>query len=260
MLVSFCLRLAWGLIACTLFLPAAVVPPRFFRVQYLATLGLLAVAAFFLREQGDWAVWLSLGGAAALAFAGSVIWHLDGAPGGRSLGFLSGAALSAALVFGGAAAREDVRPAAGPPSTHGAEAWAIADDFAAGAVLGSATTAMLMGHSYLIAPAMSLTPLFRLLAALGVSLTMRAALAAVGLWLWTRGSGTANLEGEMLLWLPARWILGVLAPFFLGWMAWETARIRSTQSATGILYVVTIVCFLGELTSQLLVSRTGYFL
>ena len=36
-------------------------------------------------------------------------------------------------------------------------------------------------------------------------------------------------------------------------MAWETARIRSTQSATGILYVVTIVCFLGEL-----LSRWGY--
>ena len=35
-------------------------------------------------------------------------------------------------------------------------------------------------------------------------------------------------------------------------MAWRTARIRSTQSATGILYVVVIFCFLGELTSQLL--------
>jgi hypothetical protein len=46
----------------------------------------------------------------------------------------------------------------------------------------------------------------------------------------------------------------------LAWMAWETARIRSTQSATGILYVVVIVCFLGDLTSQLLVARTGYVL
>jgi hypothetical protein len=40
-------------------------------------------------------------------------------------------------------------------------------------------------------------------------------------------------------------------------MAWETARIRSTQSATGILYVAVIMCFLGELTSQLLVEKTG---
>ena len=46
--------------------------------------------------------------------------------------------------------------------------------------------------------------------------------------------------------------LGFVAPLVLGWMAWQTARIRSTQSATGILYVVVIFCFLGELTSLLL--------
>jgi len=40
-------------------------------------------------------------------------------------------------------------------------------------------------------------------------------------------------------------------------MALETARIRSTQSATGILYVVVILVFLGELTSQLLGEKTG---
>jgi hypothetical protein len=43
-------------------------------------------------------------------------------------------------------------------------------------------------------------------------------------------------------------------------MAWQSARIRSTQSATGILYVVVIFCFLGELTSQLLLGSTGYAL
>ena len=84
MLVSFCLRLAWGLIACTLFLPAAVVPPRFFRVQHLTALGLLAVAAFFLRDQADAWCWLALGLAAALAFVGSIVWHVEGAPGGRT--------------------------------------------------------------------------------------------------------------------------------------------------------------------------------
>jgi hypothetical protein len=60
--------------------------------------------------------------------------------------------------------------------------------------------------------------------------------------------------------LLVRWGLGIVAPVVLGWMAWETARIRSTQSATGILYVVVIVCFLGELTSQLLVDKTGFVL
>ena len=49
-----------------------------------------------------------------------------------------------------------------------------------------------------------------------------------------------------------RWAVGFAGVLGLTWMAWRTARIRSTQSATGILYVVVIFCFLGELTGQLL--------
>jgi hypothetical protein len=48
--------------------------------------------------------------------------------------------------------------------------------------------------------------------------------------------------------------LGFVGPLVFGWMAWQSARIRSTQSATGILYVVVIFCFLGELTGQLMHS------
>jgi hypothetical protein len=133
----------------------------------------------------------------------------------------------------------------------------MADDVASAAVLGSATTAMLMGHSYLIAPAMSMTPLLRLLAALGATLLIRIAGAGLGLWQWTAVGSTGNLDSETMLWMAARWLLGFVGPLVLGWLAWETARIRSTQSATGILYVVVILCFLGELTSLLLVAKTG---
>jgi hypothetical protein len=38
-------------------------------------------------------------------------------------------------------------------------------------------------------------------------------------------------------------------------MAWQTAKIRSTQSATGILYVVVILTFLGELVGQVLLRN-----
>jgi len=249
MLAAFCLRLAWGLIVSMLFLPSAIVPPRFFRVQYLTALGLLAVATFFLREQAELWLWLAVAGAAAVCFLGSIVWHVDGAPGGRVLGWLGGAALTVALILGGQTVRGEQDAG-----------WRAADDVAAGMVLGAATTAMLMGHSYLIAPAMSLAPLYRSLILLGVALSVRTALAAYGLWLWTHSGATPALQGDLLLWLPARWVLGILSPMILGWMAWETTRLRSTQSATGILYVVTIVCFLGELTSQLLMEKTGYLL
>jgi hypothetical protein len=84
---------------------------------------------------------------------------------------------------------------------------------------------------------------------------LRAAVAVVGLWYWTAEPSLVNLQTG--LWLVPRWALGIVGPLALGWMAWETARIRSTQSATGILYVVVIFCFLGELTSQLLLSQSG---
>jgi len=164
---------------------------------------------------------------------------------GTLLIWLSAPALGAVLLMAGSAYRDP---------------WLVVDDLASAALLGSATTAMLMGHSYLIAPAMSLTPLNRLLAALGICLLIRMVLAGFGLWSWTGQLGSANLETEMWFLLLVRWSLGIVAPLVLGWMAWETARIRSTQSATGILYVVVIVCFLGELTSQLLVDRTGFVL
>ncbi len=60
---------------------------------------------------------------------------------------------------------------------------------------------------------------------------------------------------ETLLWLPVRWLVGLLLPLVLTVMAWQTTRIRATQSSTGILYVVVIFCFLGELNSLLLRDR-----
>jgi hypothetical protein len=175
------------------------------------------------------------------------VWHLDEAPGGSVVAGLAPIALAACLIYGGIL-------------QHGDVPLRIADDLCSALVVGSATTAMLMGHSYLIAPAMTIAPLMRLLAAGLLSVILRIALAAFGLWGWTSASGASNLDMEFLLWLSVRWALGLIAPLVLGWMAWETARIRSTQSATGILYVVVIVCFLGELMSMLLVEKTGFVL
>ena len=248
MAATFCLRLACGVIIVLPILPAAQVPPRFYRVQFLLALALLAVAAFFLFGVAGPAFWIVWSAAAACCFAGSVIWHLDKGPGGRSICWLGPPILLAVLILGGIALND------GEPS-----AGRIADDIASATVLGSATTAMLMGHSYLIAPAMSIAPLLRLLIALGASLAVRVGLAFLGLWLWN-ASRSGPLESDIWLWLPTRWLLGLVGPLALGWMAWETARIRSTQSATGILYVVVIVCYLGELTSQLLVEKTGMLL
>ena len=246
MVATFCLRLAAGLILMLPIFSPAHIPLRFYRVHFLTALGLLAVAGIFVGDVATVGFWLIFTLAALACLIGSIVWHLDEAPGGRMTVYLAPIALTACLIYGGMLIRGDADGA-----------MRIADDVLSALVVGSATTAMLMGHSYLISPSMSIAPLMRLLAAIGISVVLRIGLACFGLWGWTSNHSMSNLETELMLWLPVRWILGLIAPLVLGWMAWETARIRSTQSATGILYVVVIVCFLGELTSQLLVEKTG---
>jgi hypothetical protein len=249
MFAVFCLRLAAGMATALVLLSPAQVNPRFFRTHFLVVLALSAVAAVFLRETADHWLWLVLAATMVLAALGSMSWMLEGAPGGRTLVFLTSPVALAALVIAGLQVRS------------AGEAWWLAiDDLTSAALLGCATTAMLIGHSYLIAPAMSLTPLLRLLAALAVATVVRIVVAMAGLWLWTAASRGTTLNSETILWLTVRWGVGFMVPLVLAWMAWETTRIRSTQSATGILYVVVILCFLGELTSQLLVTRTGFTL
>lgn len=246
MLATFCLRLACGLGASLLLVPPALVNPRFFRSQLLIALALAAGAGVVLGRAASAPAWTAIGAALALAVAASVSWSLAGAPGGRVLIPLTTAALAAALLL------------TAPIPRPVAPAWRLgADNLTSAAVLGVSTTAMLIGHFYLIAPGMSLKPLFNLLAGLGAAIVMRMALAAVGLWSWTSTHSLVNLEDEIVLWLPLRWSLGFVAPLVLGVMAWQAARIRSTQAATGILYVVVIFCFLGEVMSQVLLGSTG---
>jgi hypothetical protein len=254
MLAVFCLRLALGLLAALLLLSPAAVNPRFYRTHFLVVLGLTVVAALFLRSLAGLGQWLALAAALLLAFAGSVVWSLEGAPGGRTLIVLSVAVLAAALV------QASLDPAEQTAPGRAGAAWLLADDFTSAALLGTATTAMLLGHSYLIAPGMAIQPLLRLLAGLAVAVVLRGAVAGAALGSWTSEQPLSNLSTEALLWLPVRWGLGIIGPLVLAFLTWQTAKIRSTQSATGILYVVVIFCFLGELTSQLLRSTTSHAL
>ncbi len=246
MLVLFCLRLAAGLLACLLLLPPWPINPRFYRTHFLVALALAAVAAWFGYETAGTGLLVALGCAMALCLAGFLAWSLEGAPLGRGLIVAAAAALAAGLVLAETAGEQP-----------GALGWRLAADATSAALLGSATTAMLLGHMYLIAPGLTIAPLRRLLAALLGATLARLALSALALWSSTGGHPSVTLEGETALWLPVRWGLGFVGPLVLGVMAWQTAKIRSTQSATGLLYVAVIFCFLGELMGQLLQGTTG---
>jgi hypothetical protein len=252
-LAVFALRLAAGMMGCLLLLPTTLINPRFFRTHFLTALALAGLSLFCVQESADWLLLTSLGSAIAIAFVGSMVWGLEGAPGGRTFIVLTTLALAVSLVW---LSMSDLR--AGSVSDGKASVAyapgsyvALLGDATSAALLGAAVTAMLLGHSYLIAPTMSLTPLMRLLAALAGAVLCRLAADGYALACWTVTSpSVSNIDA--MLWLLMRWLVGFAAPLGLSWMAWQAARIRSTQSATGILYVVVIFCFIGELTSLLL--------
>lgn len=242
MLATFCVRLALGVMASLFLLSPKQLHPRFFRTHCLTALGLLAVATF--SAWPDAPLWqrTALTTAAGLALLAALSWTLDPAPAGWLLVVLT--AGSAAFVLW--------RPA--DPRA----ALLFAADLSSAVFLGASLTAMLIGHSYLISPGMALTPLMRVLAALFVTILLRAIVCGAGLWCWIVEVGSITLNDEVVLWLPVRWLAGIIAPLVFGWMAYASARIRSTQSATGILYVVVVCGFLGELMSQLLTRQAGW--
>src|SRR5207302_2919914 len=127
MLSIFCLRLACGLAGALLLLSPALVNQRFYRTHFLIVLGLTAAAAIFLRGAGEPWLWLAVGTTIVLAFLGSIVWSLEGAPAGQALNVL--AALSAAAA-----------PCLASRETACGQnlGWLIAGDLSSAALLGTA--------------------------------------------------------------------------------------------------------------------------
>ena len=142
------------------------------------------------------------------------------------------------------------------------ELWAFntASRLSSGFLLGTTLTAMLLGHHYLTAPAMSIDPLKRIVTLMAWSLGRAACspglgcgLPGPGPWAW---APMAKFPTPRMF-LAARWGMGFVGTAIATYMTWKTAQIRSTQSATGILYITMIFVLFGELTSMILAGRGG---
>jgi len=276
MLAIFSLRLALGMLGSLFLLSPSQMHPRFFRTHFLTALGLsLVVLVMEWSDPSSRKVFLAL---VVLAFTGSLAWAFEQTKSGWAFLALTVALLVVALRF--SAHWEPLGPAwppepqeeggqLGPPEPqvgagpivpcgiHRPYFFLLLDHLTAAAVLGFAMTAMLVGHSYLISPGLSIRPLMLQLAAFFIALFLRMIVAVTALAIWKENHSLTNLNDEVVLWLPVRWLIGLAAPAFFGFLAYRTARIRSTQSATGILYVVVILIFLGELNALLLQKITG---
>ena len=71
------------------------------------------------------------------------------------------------------------------------------------------------------------------------------------------GSISDVIYSTPALFFGFRVLTGLLFPAFLALMIRNTVRIRSTQSATGLLYVALILVLFGELTAAFLEVVTG---
>jgi hypothetical protein len=268
MLAVFCLRLALGMLFSLVFLSPKQMHPRFFRTHFLTVLGLSIVALFtgwsttteeHLVQHNYDSGMLVRRAALVIAVVGSLlgalVWVYERPPAGWALLVVSGLAQLVALAM--ADAQEDLRLFVHPRSNPPPFGAVILSDLTSAALLGFAVTAMLVGHSYLISPGLTIRPLMGQIAGLGIALLARIGVAGTALWLWAGEHDITNLNDINVLWLPVRWLVGFVGPLVFGWMAYRTAKIRSTQSATGILYVVVILTFLGELFGLLLTRNAG---
>jgi hypothetical protein len=121
------------------------------------------------------------------------------------------------------------------------------------AVLGAATTGMLLGHWYLVTPALTNRPLLRAIGVLLVSLVLQAVLFPLALGGLAHGSGSPTHALGLSPVLSVLWALGaVVLPLIAAGLALPTCRLRSFMSTTGLLYLAMIAILPGQLLGQLL--------
>ncbi len=150
------------------------------------------------------------------------------------------------------------RPALGP--------WWLAAGLVLGALLfGCVIWAMNLGHWYLVSKSLPFGLLVRATQAFALLALARTALALVALGFLARtsrgeaGDALADLVDPMrdgfFFWSRVLW--GFAAPLLLAPFVVKTARMRSNQAATGLLYVAVVFVLVGELLAAYLTLRSG---
>lgn len=108
------------------------------------------------------------------------------------------------------------------------------------AATGGVFAGMILGHWYLVTPKLPEAPLILLARLLTGVVALQVGLFVA--WVAT-GAGPADvapfaaLMGPWALFVWLRLIVGLVFPLVLSWAAIQTARTRSMESATGLLYI-----------------------
>jgi hypothetical protein len=180
----------------------------------------------------------------------------------------------AAMASGGGVALTPVLIVASPPAPDLSAllgSLAAVQGLAGALVLGAAMSAMLLGHFYLVVPGLAIAPLRRLtrgfVGAVGLKILLGGlAVSSLGLpgsWLASAPAPAhpgVDPVGALLLGtvpLLMRVLFGLVGALILGLMSERTVAIRSTQSATGILYAAVVFVLIGEYAAGHLLVAQG---
>ena len=229
---------------------AAVVAGRFLTA---ATKGYLAFTAFSAAAFGLLA-FLADGGLPALspelAVRADPTWELP-----RRLGLGALPALAAVYGVQLARGRRATPVAAAGLAAAGLALMAAALSWGGGALasallvvelatlslaLGGVWASMVLGHWYLVTPKLPEAPLVRYARWLMLGLLVQLGLFLVWVALGAGPEGVpafAALAGPWALFVWLRLLVGLVFPLIVSWAAIQTARTRSMESATGLLYI-----------------------
>jgi protein NrfD len=246
-------------IAFTLLLVSKEAGVKFFRFNAGMAAALVAAALAF-RPGADAAGGSVITPASLTALgvtlgALTVYWIIAG----RVLAKLRPVLAAIASIAGAAAV---VLHALALPSIGGTP-LAVLSALTSAGLLGGACTAMVLGHWYLVIPSMEVRHLQRAVGFHIITLVLRIAVVAAVLALTfnqvlpagsTVARYVASIDG-IFFW--QRVLFGLAGPALLSYLTWETAKIRSTQSATGILYVDFFTVVVGEVLASYILLSAG---
>ncbi len=139
----------------------------------------------------------------------------------------------------------------------------VASFLSSAVLLGGTCTAMILGHWYLILPSMQVSHLQSIVKVHIVSMVVRVVVVGAAVFLaiatWQPGLGPSfrhYITSVAGIFFWQRVLFGLAGPAVLSYLTWETAKIRSTQSATGILYVDFFTVVVGEVLAKYLLLAT----
>ena len=232
---------------------------KFFRFNAGLAAALIAVGLIFRPAPEPSATgWVALSALAVSEGAIVVYW----ATVGRMLASIRPAIVAVGCASGIVALVAQAM-AVTPGAVLGFKILTVASFLSSAALLGGASTAMILGHWYLVIPSMQVSYLQSAvkvhIASMVVRVVVVAAAVVVAIETWQPGLGPSfkhyilSVAG-IFFW--QRVLFGLGGPALLSYLTWETAKIRSTQSATGILYVDFFTVVVGEVLAKYLLLAT----